>query len=98
MTDDYLSVEHLILGLHETFGLDERAILESLSRLRGSRRVTNDDPESTLDALSQYGLDLTEVARDGKLDPVIGRDDEIRRVIQVLSRRTKNNPDRKSVV
>jgi len=92
MNDDYLSVEHLILGLHKTLGLKQDAILASLQHLRGSRRVTSDDPESTLNALEQYGRDLTAVAREGKLDPVIGRDDEIRRVIQVLSRRTKNNP------
>ena len=73
-------------------GLDPTAILEALQALRGNRRVTSDDPEATLNALEQYGRDLTAEARKGSLDPVIGRDDEIRRVIQVLSRRTKNNP------
>ncbi len=92
MGDDYLSVEHLILGLHETLGLDRDKTLDAIKEIRGTRRVTSDDPESTLEALEQYGRDLTAVAREGKLDPVIGRDDEIRRVIQVLSRRTKNNP------
>ena len=92
MNDDYLSLEHLILALHPTLGLDEDAILLALQKLRGGGRITNENPESTLQALEQYGRDLTAVAREGKLDPVIGRDDEIRRVIQVLSRRTKNNP------
>ena len=100
--DDYLSVEHLLLAIAEdpgptgdafaAQGLDPTAILEALQALRGNRRVTTDDPESTLNALEQYGRDLIAEARKGKLDPVIGRDDEIRRVIQVLSRRTKNNP------
>ncbi len=102
LRDDYLSVEHLLLALAEDTGpagdvmrdqgLDATAILEALQVLRGNRRVTSDDPESTFNALEQYGRDLTAEARLGKLDPVIGRDDEIRRVIQVLSRRTKNNP------
>ncbi len=102
MGDDYLSVEHLILGLAdskstvgETFrslGMTTNSILEALQQLRGGRRVTSDNPEATLNALEQFGRDLTATAREGKLDPVIGRDDEIRRVIQVLSRRTKNNP------
>ena len=102
MGDDYLSVEHLILGLAESKGalgdlfrsqgLTTAAILEALQSLRGARRVTSEDPEATMNALEQYGSDLTQLAREGKLDPVIGRDDEIRRVIQVLSRRTKNNP------
>jgi ATP-dependent Clp protease ATP-binding subunit ClpB len=102
MSDDYLSVEHLVLGLSEsespagdlfrTLGLTTAAILEALQSVRGGRRVTTEDPESMLDALEKYGRDLTSVAAAGKLDPVIGRDDEIRRVIQVLSRRTKNNP------
>ncbi len=100
--DSYLSLEHLFLGLAESsghvgdlfrsLGLTPEAVLEAVQRIRRSRRVTSDDPESTLNALEQYGRDLTAVARQGKLDPVIGRDDEIRRVIQVLSRRTKNNP------
>ena len=102
MGDDYLSVEHLILGLAESKGalgdlfrsqgLTTGVILEALETLRGGKRVTSEDPEATLNALEQYGRDLTAIAREGKLDPVIGRDDEIRRVIQVLSRRTKNNP------
>jgi ATP-dependent Clp protease ATP-binding subunit ClpB len=100
--DDYLSVEHLLLALSEddgptgdalrSRGLDSGSLLEAIASIRGSRRVTSEDPESTLQALEQYGRDLTSEARQGKLDPVIGRDDEIRRVIQVLSRRTKNNP------
>jgi ATP-dependent Clp protease ATP-binding subunit ClpB len=95
-------VEHLLLALAEdegkvgeafrSRGVDSTALLEAVAAIRGSRRVTSEDPESTLQALEQYGRDLTQAARDGKLDPVIGRDDEIRRVIQVLSRRTKNNP------
>ena len=92
MRDDYLSVEHLLLAMPETLGVSAEAILAALAELRGSRRVTSDDPEATFNALEQYGRDLTAAARSGKLDPVIGRDDEIRRVIQVLSRRTKNNP------
>jgi ATP-dependent Clp protease ATP-binding subunit ClpB len=92
MRDDYLSVEHLVLALAGVLELDEGALRTAIDDIRGSRRVTSDDPESTMNALEQYGRDLTSVARQGKLDPVIGRDDEIRRVIQVLSRRTKNNP------
>ena len=102
LRDDYLSVEHLLLALAEDAGptgdalraqgLTATAILEALQVLRGNRRVTSDDPEATFNALEQYGRDLTAEARQGKLDPVIGRDEEIRRVIQVLSRRTKNNP------
>ncbi len=92
MKDDYLSIEHILLALAPTLGLDSAALEAAVDEVRGGRRVTTDDPESTLNALEQYGRDLTAVARQGKLDPVIGRDDEIRRVIQVLSRRTKNNP------
>ncbi|MDH4309156.1 MAG: ATP-dependent chaperone ClpB [Acidimicrobiia bacterium] len=102
LKDDYISVEHLLLGLTgsgdavETalaeLGITSEAILEALRQVRGHQRVTTADPEATLQALDQYGRDLTAFARQGKLDPVIGRDDEIRRVIQVLSRRTKNNP------
>ncbi len=102
MGDDYLSVEHLLLGLSDSTGstgtlfresgLTSAAILEALQKIRGGRRVTSENPEDHLNALEQYGRDLTTVAAAGKLDPVIGRDDEIRRVIQVLSRRTKNNP------
>ena len=100
--DEYISVEHLLLGLAESndaiglglreMGVSANAILEGLKGLRGNQRITSADPEATFAALEQYGRDLTAVAEQGKLDPVIGRDDEIRRVIQVLSRRTKNNP------
>ncbi|MEA1902348.1 MAG: ATP-dependent chaperone ClpB [Actinomycetota bacterium] len=92
MGDGYLSVEHLLFAITETLGLDEDALREAIDDIRGGRNVTTEDPESTMNALEQYGRDLTAVAREGKLDPVIGRDDEIRRIIQVLSRRTKNNP------
>ena len=102
MSDDYLSIEHLLLALSEDdgptgdvfreLGLDSTALTDAVTSVRGAHRVTSEDPESTLNALEQYGRDLTADARQGKLDPVIGRDDEIRRVIQVLSRRTKNNP------
>jgi len=100
--DDYVSTEHLLMALAESqqqvgkalagLGIDRGAILEALKSVRGSQRVTSQDPESTYEALEKYGRDLTQLARDGKLDPVIGRDEEIRRVIQVLVRRTKNNP------
>ena len=100
--DEYVSVEHLLLGLAESSdpvgrGLRDlrvrsQEILDGLKNLRGNQRITSADPESTFQALEQYGRDLTAVAREGKVDPVIGRDEEIRRVIQVLSRRTKNNP------
>jgi ATP-dependent Clp protease ATP-binding subunit ClpB len=89
LEDDYVSTEHLFLAL-EPVPRDE--ILAWIERVRGGRRVTSQDPEGTYRALEKFGRDLTEVAEQGKLDPVIGRDDEIRRVIQVLSRRTKNNP------
>jgi ATP-dependent Clp protease ATP-binding subunit ClpB len=92
MQDDYLSVEHLLLALADVLGLDTGALAAAVAEVRGGRRVTTDNPEDTLNALEQFGRDLTATARQGKLDPVIGRDDEIRRVIQVLSRRTKNNP------
>ena len=92
MGDDYLSVEHLLLALSRVLGVDLNELRAAVEEIRAGRRVTTDDPESTLNALEQYGRDLTAVARQGKLDPVVGRDDEIRRVIQVLSRRTKNNP------
>ncbi len=102
MGDDYLSVEHLLIALIDSdsaaaktmaeFGVDLDRFTAALGEVRGSQRVTTQDPESTYNALEQYGRDLTEAARQQKLDPVIGRDDEIRRVIQVLSRRTKNNP------
>ncbi len=101
--DDYLSTEHLFIGLIRAaggatdrmlrqHGVDENAVMAALQHIRGSQRVTTQTPEATYEALKQYGRDLTELARQGKLDPVIGRDEEIRRVIQILSRRTKNNP------
>jgi ATP-dependent Clp protease ATP-binding subunit ClpB len=100
--DDYVSTEHLLLALLEDSGDAGRILTESgitrdtlttaLSDLRGSRRVTTQNPEATFDALGQYGRDLVDLAEAGQLDPVIGRDDEIRRLIQVLSRRRKNNP------
>jgi ATP-dependent Clp protease ATP-binding subunit ClpB len=90
--DDYVSVEHLLLALADDIGVTEDALLTALRAVRGKHRVTSPDPEQTYQALAKYGRDLTEAARQGKLDPVIGRDEEIRRVIQVLSRRTKNNP------
>ena len=92
MGDDYLSLEHLLLALADELGVDRGQLLEAIRQVRGSHRVTSQDPEDTYRALERYGRDLTELARRGKLDPVIGRDEEIRRVIQVLSRRTKNNP------
>ncbi|MCL4149611.1 UNVERIFIED_CONTAM: hypothetical protein GTU68_021162 [Idotea baltica] len=99
--DDYLSTEHLLLGLAnpdpggataKRLDLRREELLQALQAVRGSHRVTSQNPEDQFQALEKYGRDLTEDARKGKLDPVIGRDDEIRRVIQVLSRRTKNNP------
>jgi ATP-dependent Clp protease ATP-binding subunit ClpB len=100
MKDDYVSAEHILLALaagHEAdrlrqYGLTPEAILQVLSGIRGSQRVTGPHPEETFQALEKYGRDLTQLARRGKLDPVIGRDEEIRRTVQVLSRRTKNNP------
>ncbi|NIA26024.1 MAG: ATP-dependent chaperone ClpB [Gammaproteobacteria bacterium] len=102
MHDEYVSVDHLLLALagsddaagaaFRDLGATVDAMLQRLADVRGSQRVTSQDPESTFNALEQYGRDLTALAREQKLDPVIGRDDEIRRVIQVLSRRTKNNP------
>jgi ATP-dependent Clp protease ATP-binding subunit ClpB len=102
MKDEYVSTEHLLLALADSgdqtvdilrrFGLTHDAILQVLTRIRGNQRVTSQNPESTYEALLKYGRDLTDLARKNKLDPVIGRDDEIRRVVQVLSRRTKNNP------
>ena len=101
--DEYVSTEHLFLGvasldrdpagqLLKKLGASHQAILQALTGVRGSQRVTSQNPEATYEALEKYARDLTELARKSKLDPVIGRDDEIRRVIQVLSRRTKNNP------
>jgi ATP-dependent Clp protease ATP-binding subunit ClpB len=100
--DEYISIEHLLLayakddrfgkGLFQEFGLDERKLKDTIKQIRGSQKVTDQNPEGKYQALEKYGRDLTEAARQGKLDPVIGRDDEIRRTIQILSRRTKNNP------
>jgi ATP-dependent Clp protease ATP-binding subunit ClpB len=90
--DEYLSVEHVLLALAKLVGVAHDELLEALKEVRGSHRVTSQNPEESYQALEKYGRDLTEEARRGKLDPVIGRDEEIRRVIQVLSRRTKNNP------
>ena len=90
--DDYLSVEHLLLAMNQRVGIGSEEMLLALREVRGSHRVTSQNPEEQFQALEKYGLDLTARAREGKIDPVIGRDEEIRRVIQVLSRRTKNNP------
>jgi ATP-dependent Clp protease ATP-binding subunit ClpB len=102
MRDEFVSTEHILLALAKSQtpigqllsarGISANAILQALMAVRGSARVTSQNPESTFKALEKYGRDLTQLARSGKLDPVIGRDDEIRRVIQILSRRTKNNP------
>ena len=97
LKDEYISTEHLVLALAEhkllkANGASHDALLKALRQIRGSQRVTDQNPESKYQALEKYGRDLTKLASDGKLDPVIGRDEEIRRVIQVLSRRTKNNP------
>jgi ATP-dependent Clp protease ATP-binding subunit ClpB len=89
LEDDYVSTEHLLLALDV---VPRDALLEKIAKVRGGQRVTSQDPEGTYQALEKFGRDLTELAEEGKLDPVIGRDEEIRRVIQVLSRRTKNNP------
>jgi ATP-dependent Clp protease ATP-binding subunit ClpB len=90
--DEYLSTEHLLLALADRIGVGREALLAAMAEVRGSHRVTSQNPEEQYQALQKYGRDLTEAARAGKIDPVIGRDEEIRRVIQVLSRRTKNNP------
>ena len=102
LKDDYVSTEHFLLAIAESQGelkdilshhqITTRSILETLKEVRGNARVTSDEPEATFNALEKYCTDLTRLAKDEKLDPVIGRDDEIRRVMQVLSRRTKNNP------
>ncbi|MCL6614569.1 MAG: AAA family ATPase, partial [Firmicutes bacterium] len=102
LKDEYISVEHLLLAMTDDggatgrifreFGLTRERLIRSLQEIRGHQRVTSPDPEATYEALEKYGRDLTKLAAQGKLDPVIGRDEEIRRVIQVLSRRTKNNP------
>ena len=100
--DEYISIEHLLLAyakddrfgksLFQEFGLDEGKLKNIIKQIRGSQKVTDQNPEGKYEALEKYGRDLTEAARKGQLDPVIGRDDEIRRTIQILSRRTKNNP------
>ena len=103
MKDDFISVEHLLLGLVDhadselkslfaDYRISREDILQALAGVRGSQRVTTDDPEQTYDALTKYGTDLVERARQNKLDPVIGRDDEIRNVVRILSRKSKNNP------
>src|SRR5205814_7692658 len=102
LTDEYVSTEHLFLALMDgatdvarllaDAGLARDQVLAALAEVRGRQRVTDQNPEEKYQVLERFGRDLTELARKGKLDPVIGRDDEIRRVIQVLSRRTKNNP------
>jgi ATP-dependent Clp protease ATP-binding subunit ClpB len=100
MQDEYVSTEHILLGLTESsesrrlanYGLSKDAVLRALASVRGTQRVTSQNPEETYQALEKYGRDLTAQARQGKVDPVIGRDEEIRRVVQILSRRTKNNP------
>jgi ATP-dependent Clp protease ATP-binding subunit ClpB len=102
LKDEYLSTEHILLGLLESggdaarllkqLGVTLQAVLQAMKEVRGTQRVTDQNAESTYEALQKYSRDLTQLARAGKLDPVIGRDEEIRRVIQVLSRRTKNNP------
>jgi len=100
MQDEYISTEHILLALTDSpegkrlsqYGLTKDAILKALASIRGTQRVTSPTPEDTYQALEKFGRDLTAMARQGKLDPVIGRDEEIRRTIQILSRRTKNNP------
>jgi ATP-dependent Clp protease ATP-binding subunit ClpB len=104
LKDEFLSVEHLFLALlavgkpeamkkyFASFGLDRKKVLAGLQKMRGNQRVTTDNPESTYDALAKYGVDLVQQAKKGKIDPVIGRDAEIRRAIRILSRKTKNNP------
>ncbi|MEM8618205.1 MAG: AAA family ATPase [Actinomycetota bacterium] len=92
LRDDFLSVEHLLLAMNSRLDIGSEELLQALKDVRGSHRVTDQNPEDTFAALEQYGQDLTARAADGKIDPVIGRDEEIRRTIQVLSRRTKNNP------
>ncbi|MBG7604774.1 MAG: AAA family ATPase [Actinobacteria bacterium] len=92
LRDDFLSVEHLLLAMNARLDVGSEELLQALKDVRGSHRVTDQNPEEKFAALEKYGQDLTELARSGKIDPVIGRDEEIRRCIQVLSRRTKNNP------
>ena len=103
MKDEYVSVEHLLLALLDTanrelkelfrtYNVQKEGVLQALTNVRGNQRVTSDNPEETYNALKKYGSDLVERARANKLDPVIGRDDEIRNVIRILSRKSKNNP------
>ena len=103
MGDEYVSVEHLFLSLlkhpnqamknlFKMYGITRERFLQALSTVRGNQRVVSDNPEATYDTLNKYGYDLVERARDQKLDPVIGRDSEIRNVVRILSRKTKNNP------
>ena len=92
LTDDFLSVDHVLLAFAPLLGTTSEALLGALRNVRGSARITSADPEDTFQSLDKYGRDLTALAREGRLDPVIGRDEEVRRVVQVLSRRTKNNP------
>ena len=102
LKDEYVSTEHFLIALAESdtpagrilnrAGITRDKILQTLTQIRGNQRVTSQNPETTYQALQKYGRDLTEAARKGKLDPVIGRDEEVRRVMQILSRRTKNNP------
>lgn len=103
MSDEYVSVEHIFLSMihypnraieekFKEFGITRERFLEALSTVRGNVRVTSDNPEATYDTLEKYGYDMVKRARDGKLDPVIGRDEEIRNIVRILSRKTKNNP------
>ena len=103
MGDEYVSVEHLFLStmkhpsreikaLFKQCQIDRERVLQALAQIRGNQRVTSDNPEATYDALEKYGYDLVERAREGKIDPVIGRDNEIRHIIRILSRKSKNNP------
>jgi ATP-dependent Clp protease ATP-binding subunit ClpB len=103
LRDDYVSTEHMLLAMADssageiarflaTYGINREAVLRAMSSIRGGQRVTSQTPEGTYNVLERYGRDLTQLAQQGKLDPVIGRDEEIRRVMQILSRRTKNNP------
>ena len=103
LKDEYVSVEHYLLAmakydrevmalLEQTGGVNYEKLLSALAGVRGSQRITDQDPEGKFQALEKYTRDLTDAARKGKIDPVVGRDEEIRRVMQVLSRRTKNNP------
>ena len=102
LKDEYISIEHLLLAMTDDagaagrifkeFGVTREQLATGLKEIRGNQRVTSQNPEATYEALGTYGRDFTKLAAQGKLDPVIGRDEEIRRVIQVLSRRSKNNP------